>query len=226
MKNKLIARISPLEQARLYGECETVHHRIDEIVSVEGEPIDYLYFPLSAVFVVSTRVERAFALAIGFIGNEGVSNASLILGVNRAPFEIRVCKAGRSLRMTAEDVKSYCIEGSLLRLYLGQYVYATLQTLAQCAVCHHYHHIDARLATLLMTIHDRFASSTFEMTQLRLATLLGVRRVGITKSAQWLQAQHLIDYTRGHVTLLNLHDLRQHCCSCYRLESASDISLA
>jgi hypothetical protein len=45
--------------------------------------------------------------------------------------------------------------------------------------------------------------------------MLGVRRTSITLAAQLLKRRKLIDYTRGHVTVLDRHGLEMLSCECY-----------
>jgi Mn-dependent DtxR family transcriptional regulator len=53
------------------------------------------------------------------------------------------------------------------------------------------------------------------MTQELIANMLGVRREGVTAAAGKLQKLGIIDYHRGHITVLNRHKLEQLSCECY-----------
>ena len=53
------------------------------------------------------------------------------------------------------------------------------------------------------------------MTQELIAHMLGVRREGITEAAGKLQRAGLIDYRRGHITVLDRARLENLCCECY-----------
>jgi Mn-dependent DtxR family transcriptional regulator len=53
-----------------------------------------------------------------------------------------------------------------------------------------------------------------DLTQGRIAQLLGVRRVSITHAAMSLQSDGLIEYVRGRVTLLDRNKLAERSCVC------------
>ena len=53
------------------------------------------------------------------------------------------------------------------------------------------------------------------MTQELIASMLGVRREGITEAAGNLQRAGLISYRRGHITVLERSGLESRVCECY-----------
>ena len=55
------------------------------------------------------------------------------------------------------------------------------------------------------------------MTQELIANMLGVRREGVTEAARKLQKAGLIDYHRGHITVLDRQALQTRACECYQV---------
>jgi Mn-dependent DtxR family transcriptional regulator len=53
------------------------------------------------------------------------------------------------------------------------------------------------------------------MTQELIANMLGVRREGVTEAALKLQADGLIRYARGRISVLDRKALEQRTCECY-----------
>jgi Mn-dependent DtxR family transcriptional regulator len=52
-------------------------------------------------------------------------------------------------------------------------------------------------------------------TQELVASMLGVRREGITEATGNLQRAGLISYRRGHIAVFDRQGLEKHACECY-----------
>lgn len=67
---------------------------------------------------------------------------------------------------------------------------------------------------LLLTL-DRRPCTELTMTQELIASMLGVRREGITEAAGRLQDLQLIRCRRGHITVVDRAGLERQACECY-----------
>jgi hypothetical protein len=72
-----------------------------------------------------------------------------------------------------------------------------------------------RCARWLLMTHDRVGRDDFELTQLFLSQMLGVRRASVSVAAAMLQDAGLIEYTRGRIRVVNREGLEQAGCECY-----------
>ena len=87
--------------------------------------------------------------------------------------------------------------------------------MAQTAVCNRHHSIDQQLCRWLLLSLDRLPGNELSMTQELMASMLGVRREGVTEAAGKLQRQHVIEYARGRIKVLDRAALESLSCECY-----------
>jgi len=87
--------------------------------------------------------------------------------------------------------------------------------MAQTAVCNRHHALEQQLCRWLLLSLDRLPANELVMTQELIANMLGVRREGVTEAAGNLQKARLINYSRGHITVLDRPKLEARVCECY-----------
>ena len=75
--------------------------------------------------------------------------------------------------------------------------------------------IEQQLCRWLLLTLDRVSSRELIMTQELVASMLGVRREGITEAAGNLQRAGVIRYRRGHIAVLDRSGLEVRVCECY-----------
>jgi CRP-like cAMP-binding protein len=102
---------------------------------------------------------------------------------------------------------------------LLRYTQALMTQMAQVAVCNRHHSIAQQLCRCLLIHLDRLGGDEIVMTHEAIASMLGVRREGITETALKLQAAGLIRYARGRITVLDRSGLEQRACECYGVVS-------
>jgi CRP-like cAMP-binding protein len=98
---------------------------------------------------------------------------------------------------------------------LLRYTQALLTQMAQTAVCNRHHSLHQQLCRWLLLSLDRLDGNELVMTQELIANMLGVRREGVTEGALELQKEGLIQYARGHITVLDRTGLEKRTCECY-----------
>jgi Mn-dependent DtxR family transcriptional regulator len=87
--------------------------------------------------------------------------------------------------------------------------------MSQTAVCNRHHSIDQQLCRWLLLSIDRLPSDELTMTQELIANMLGVRREGVTDAAGKLRDAGIIEYSRGHIKVVDRKKLEQKVCECY-----------
>jgi CRP-like cAMP-binding protein len=149
------------------------------------------------------------------VGNEGIVGVSLFMGGETTTSRSVVQSAGHAFRMKAQLLKDeFFLAGPMQRLLL-RYTQALLTQMAQTAVCNRHHSLDQQLCRWLLLSLDRLPSNELTMTQELIANMLGVRREGVTEAAGNLQRAGLIQYRRGHITVVDRPGLEARVCECY-----------
>jgi CRP-like cAMP-binding protein len=98
---------------------------------------------------------------------------------------------------------------------LLRYTQALITQMTQTAVCNRHHSLEQQLCRWLLLSLDRLDGLELVMTQELMANMLGVRREGVSAAAGDLQRDGLIDYRRGHITVLDRAGLERRTCECY-----------
>ena len=215
--NHVLATLPRKEFQRLQADLELVTLRFGEVLYEAGELIQYVYFPNDALVSLLTLVEGHLALEVGLVGHEGMVGTSLALGINASPVRALAQGSGTAMRMSKTLFMKALRSCPVLRREVFLYIHDLMTQLMQIASCNRFHVVEARLARRLLMTDDRAASTTFHLTHEFLASMLGVRRVGVTKAAHTLQQQNLISYSRGEITILDRHGLEAAACSCYKI---------
>jgi CRP-like cAMP-binding protein len=214
-QNQLIERLPGADRARLLALCEPVPLVPGEVLCEADAPTRYVHFPTGGIISLVAQVDAHPGAEVGMVGREGMLGAQLALGVTSSPLRARVQGAGASWRIAAAPFRRELARGTALRHLLDRYLCVLMAQLASSAGCLHYHLIGPRLARWLLASHDRIPGDHFHVTHECLASMLGVRRVGVTVAAGDLQRRGLIRYHRGELTVLDRSGLEAAACSCY-----------
>jgi CRP-like cAMP-binding protein len=110
--------------------------------------------------------------------------------------------------------------GPLMNVLLN-YTQTLIAQVAQAAMCNRYHSIEQQLCRRLLVGLDYSATQELRLTQELVASLLGVRREGVTAAALRLQEAGVIRYSRGLISVLDRRRLELRACECYAVTRRS-----
>ncbi|CAN5591889.1 Crp/Fnr family transcriptional regulator [soil metagenome] len=217
--NRLLAALelgAPDDAAWLWEHLTKIELELGRILALSDEPFTAVYFPLTAVTSVISRMADGGAAEVGTVGNEGVVGLSVLLDASPGPYETVAQIPGSALMVDASIMRDGMRERPALRKLLYRYVHEYHTQVAQTAACNRLHGIEQRCARWLLMTHDRVGEADrFPLTQAYLAIMLGVRRAGVTVAAGALQDAGLITYRRGGIRILDRVGLEAAACECY-----------
>jgi CRP-like cAMP-binding protein len=214
-QNHLLAALAAEEFARLLPHLELIPMPLGEVLYEPGVKMHYVYFPTTAIVSLLYVMEDGASAEIAVAGNEGVVGISLFMGGESTTSRAVVQSAGHAYRLKAQLLKNeFVLAGPMQRLLL-RYTQALLTQMAQTAVCNRHHTLDQQFCRWLLLSFDRLSSNELIMTQELIANMLGVRRESVTEAAGNVQRAGLIEYHRGHITVLDRPGLEARACECY-----------
>jgi CRP-like cAMP-binding protein len=159
--------------------------------------------------------ESGASAEISMVGHEGLVGIAVLMGGESTISRALVQSAGHAYSLSALRLRNEFNNNSEMRMMLLRYIQAMFTDMAQTAVCNRHHTIEQQLCRWLLLSLDRLDSNQLNVTQELIAHMLGVRRPGVTEAALKLQQLRVIEYKRGHITVLDRFRLEKLSCECY-----------
>ncbi len=224
-ENQLLKLLPESDRERIKTHLVRVDLKSGHVLCQPNEPINYAYFPNTAMISVVSIMGNGATTEIGLIGNEGMVGLPIILGGQQMINQAIVQVPGEAYRIDANKLLwEFQSSVSLQRIFL-LYTQARFTQVSQTAACNRQHKIDKRLARWLLSVHDCVQIDQIPLTQEFVSNMLGVRRSGVTTAANNLQRAGLIKYQRGKITLVDIEGLKECSCECYALVRSEYIRL-
>ncbi|ORW05370.1 Crp/Fnr family transcriptional regulator [Mycobacterium kyorinense] len=219
-RNAILARLPESEFAQLQP-----HFRLERIETKRaayepGKPITDIYFPLTSVYSLVAMADGRIQLEVATVGHEGMVGLPVYLGASNSPQAAFCQVAGDTVRLGVAEFRQALSRDGELHAMLNRFTQATMVQVSQNVVCNRTHSTEVRMARWLLTTRDRVGRDEFPLTQEFLAQMLGVHRPTVSETAQRIQAQGLIRYRRGIITIADPDGLEQKACECYRIVKA------
>jgi len=214
-QNHILAALPAEDYARLLPDLELIPMPLGWAVYESGGHLGYLYFPTTSIVSLLYVMESGASAEIAVTGNEGMVGISLFMGGGSTPSRAVVQSAGNGYRLKASVLKREFALGTHLQHLALSFTQALITQMSQTAVCNRHHTLDQQLCRWLLISIDRLPANELHMTQELIANMLGVRREGVTEAAGHLQNDGLIQYRRGHITIIDRRGLEKRVCECY-----------
>lgn len=216
LENSLLRSLSAEARARLSPVVQYVALPLGHVLYEPGAPLDSVYFPSTCVVSCLYTMHDGATAEMALVGNDGLIGITSFLGGSAPPHRAVAQIAGDALKVPARFIRGeFARNGSLQRVFL-RYTQALIVQISQTAVCNRLHSVEQRLCRWLLLCHDRVKGAEIRMTQEYIANMLGGRRESVTVAAGHLQDLGLIQYSRGHITVIDRKGLELMVCECYQ----------
>ena len=216
-ENQLLARLNPDEQDRLLPHLEAVELTAGQVLQDAGQRQQYTYFPVSCIVVLIQLTEDGKSAKIAMTGHDGLVGMGHLLEGNASTAQAVVQTSGRAWRIRPEVLRTEFLRGTGLMNQCLRYAQLLMAHVAQLVVCNRHHLLEQQLCRWMLLSLDLLPSGQIDCTQELIATMLGVRRQGVSEASAQLEADGLIKRQRGQISIIDRAQLEQRACECYRL---------
>jgi CRP-like cAMP-binding protein len=186
-QNHLLAVLPEVEFERLAAHLELVPLRLGEMLYDPGTQLGHAYFPTTSIVSLHYVLDSGATAESAGVGNEGVVGIALFMGGGTTASSAVVQAAGHAYRLAGHLLKVEFGRAGQMQRVLLRYTQALMAQMSQAAVCNRHHSVEQQLCRWLLVTLDRAPLRELVMTQELVASMLGVRREGITAAAGNLQ---------------------------------------
>ena len=215
-QNSLLAAISNQSNPKWLKELEYVFLPQGHVLARANEPLQFVYFPTTAIVSLCHVTENGNTAAVATIGNEGLAGVIDCLG-NQPPKCTKIVQsAGHAYRLLASSLTNELTHTGVTTSLLFRYAQCLIDDMAQNAVCYRHHRLEQQVCTWILNTIDRLPGSDILITHELMGKFIGVRRESITEISLRLQSIDHIQCSRGRIRVLNRSGIEERACECYK----------
>jgi CRP-like cAMP-binding protein len=200
-QNFLLTRLAPKTAAIIEQQAMIVEMPQAENLHEVGQPIGWVYFPLTGLISCVAADEVRGRYEIGIIGPEGMTGMPILLGTDCQPMRSIVQIPGHAVRISKSALEDLVDGDRQFRTILLRFCQAQFVQVAYTAISNSRDRVDARLARWILMCRDRTGNDELNLTHEFLSIMLGVRRAGVTNALHILEGEHAIRSTRACISI-------------------------
>jgi CRP-like cAMP-binding protein len=219
-RNLLLASLSPADLGSLLPHLGAVDLPLRHVLEKPDKRVDAVYFPEAGFASVVAVQAKGTQVEVGLIGREGMSGLTIILGNHRSPHSTYMQAAGEGQRIDAGELRKAMQQSASLHGSLLKYVQVFMTQTAHTAIANARAKLEERLARWILMADDRLDGKILPLTHEFLSLMLGVRRAGVTEALHALEAQNLIQPSRGEIVVLNRRGIERKAGASYGVPEA------
>ena len=213
--NTLLRHLSPQILDRL--QLRPVELKFKKELEKPGQPISSLYFIEEGIGSMTTLFEDGSQVEVSMFGYESAIGISALMGTRHSLNPIFMQLAGRGFASPlSAAAREFARHGIFHDLALRS-VQAQLTLSTQNAACNARHSHEQRLARWLLICCDRARTDRLELAQEFVSEMLGSTRSTVSIASSSFKAKGLLEYSRGHIRVLDPKGLEFEACECYRV---------
>jgi len=197
--NHLLASLSASDFGLLADKLEQINLPRRALLEDKAKDIKWVYFLDSGVASVIARASKGREIEVGLIGLEGMTGTAVVMGNHRSTNLTYIQVDGSGSRIGADDLRLALRSSISLQVCFLHFAQAFMIQIANTALANGKAKIEERLARWLLMVHDRTEGNELGLTHEFIATMLGVRRAGVTTTLQHLAKLGLIEVKRSHI---------------------------
>ena len=216
VRNRLLAALAPDDFDLLSPNLERVRLLIGEVLIEAHQPIAHVVFPESGLVSTVADTDEG-RIEVGLIGREGMSGVPVLLGTNQTPHVYLIQGVGEGLRIETQNLRDAIRTRPAIFRPLGLYTQSLIVQMGQTVYANATFNIEARLARWILMTQDRSDSDDLQLTHEFLATMLGVRRPGVTTATHALEGMGSIRNKRGRIEVLDREKLLELAGDSYQV---------
>jgi CRP-like cAMP-binding protein len=224
-RNRLLAGLCDADFALLRPCLMQIALPLRRQMQSRGRAMENIVFIEEGIASVIASTGSQGNIEVGLIGHEGVTGAALIMGAVLSPYDTFIQAPGNGWSLGREDLHRILETSASFRRLLILYCHTLMVQMAHTALANGRHTIEQRLARWLLMTRDRSLDGPAALTHEFLATMLGVRRPGVTAALNALENRGLISTARGAITILDRVGLEQQTNGSYGAPEAEYESL-
>jgi CRP-like cAMP-binding protein len=223
-KNQILQRLTPEDFSAIEALLRPVDLDMRQEIVTVGQVIERVYFPESGICSIMAVSPGSEAIECGLFGRDGLSDQVFVPG-DISPLKSIVQKAGTALVLEAADYLKWTSERPSAAHLVSKYQRALTVQVSFTALSHGSFTIVERLARWLLMSFDRTDENELPYVHEFLASMLAVRRAGVTDAVHVLEGDGAIKATRGRIVLRDRGVLEEIAGGSYGIPEAEYLRL-
>jgi CRP-like cAMP-binding protein len=213
--NRLIASLPTDARELLEKDSHVVQLKKGDVLYQIDEPVTHVFFPHGGLISLVVLMESGKTAEVSLIGREGLVCSGIALDVQDAIDQATVEVGAAASRISSGSFIRAYRSSNDLRTVVNRHHAMFIAEGRQSTACNAVHDASQRLCRWLSNAQDQAGVDDLDLTQEFLGRMVGVQRTTINQICGVLQAEGVIDLSRGHIRIVQPDALRTRSCECY-----------